>query len=490
NRTQPPAPPLHSPAAQLFYERFAFDIIFRNFSSVWLGWWGEGGGGKWFSFPLEQQAGAAGLLWLPFCLLTEQLLFGSCQSLRLRSFCDLAAAARPWGTAEAAEAAPGLEGVTYAQLGKEVILTCAGASPGSSVEWRWNGGPVLPEDSAVQAGQLLLSHPQLSSEGVYSCHDTSGVLLSSTVLRLGRLPGKPSILCTAPNYEDLSCFWASTVETFLPTRYITSYRSGSLDVASKKQRSAPIVEGPCIQDPAHPFSCTIHQSMFWSGYWINVTEVNPLGSNFHLLNVIMQGIIKPDPPEHLRVEPVPSVPNRLQVSWEYPSSWTKEFHFLLKFRLRYRPVTSTSWAMVETANVSEVITDAFLGLLHVVQVSAKDFLDAGSWSEWTPEAWAMPATGQTLVPSETATAAIKAESPAEEPSLAPNNGPIGHSDPTEKVAVLVSLGVFAFFVLAVILVFAFLMWVRMKKHSKEATKNHDLLAAAIHMKALPKAQIL
>nr|XP_028603880.1 interleukin-11 receptor subunit alpha isoform X1 [Podarcis muralis] len=407
-----------------------------------------------------------------------------------QSFCDLAAAARPWGTAEAAEAAPGLEGVTYAQLGKEVILTCAGASPGSSVEWRWNGGPVLPEDSAVQAGQLLLSHPQLSSEGVYSCHDTSGVLLSSTVLRLGRLPGKPSILCTAPNYEDLSCFWASTVETFLPTRYITSYRSGSLDVASKKQRSAPIVEGPCIQDPAHPFSCTIHQSMFWSGYWINVTEVNPLGSNFHLLNVIMQGIIKPDPPEHLRVEPVPSVPNRLQVSWEYPSSWTKEFHFLLKFRLRYRPVTSTSWAMVETANVSEVITDAFLGLLHVVQVSAKDFLDAGSWSEWTPEAWAMPATGQTLVPSETATAAIKAESPAEEPSLAPNNGPIGHSDPTEKVAVLVSLGVFAFFVLAVILVFAFLMWVRMKKHSKEATKNHDLLAAAIHMKALPKAQIL
>ncbi|XP_060136389.1 interleukin-11 receptor subunit alpha isoform X2 [Zootoca vivipara] len=381
----------------------------------------------------------------------------------------------------------GEEGVTYAQLGKDVILTCAGASPGSSVEWRWNGGTILPEDSAIQAGQLLLSHTQLSSKGVFSCHDTSGVLLSSTVLRLGRLPGRPSILCTASNYVNVSCFWDSTVETFLPTRYITSYRSGSVNAEADKQRSP---QGPCIQDPAKPFSCTIHDSMFWKGLWVNVTEVNPLGSNFRLLNIVMQGIIKPDPPEHLQVEPVPSAPSRLQVSWEYPSSWTMASHFELKFRLRYRPVTSTSWSMVETVNVSEVITDALLGLLHVVQVSAKDFMDAGSWSEWTPEAWATPATGQTLVPSETATAAIKPESPAEEPSLAPNNGPIGHSDPTEKVAVLVSLGVFAFFVLAVILVFAFLMWVRMKKHSKEATKNHDLLAAAIHMKALPKAQIL
>ncbi|XP_048359309.1 interleukin-11 receptor subunit alpha [Sphaerodactylus townsendi] len=249
--------------------------------------------------------------------------------------------------------------------------------------------------------------------------------------------------------------------------------------------------GLCLQDPAHPHSCTVSKSQFWSTYRVNVTEVNPLGSNFRLLDFAVQAILKPDPPEGLRVEPVPSAPRRLRVSWEYPSTWPNEPHFQLKFRLQYRPVMHSSWSMVETANVSEMITDAFMGLEHVVQVSAKDFLDAGSWSEWSSEARGIPALGQTVAPSEAATAAVEPESPAEEPSLAPNNEPVaGRSDPLEKVAVLVSLGVFAFFVLAVILVFAFLMWIRMKKHSKEATKNHDLLSATIHMKALPKAQIL
>lgn len=49
---------------------------------------------------------------------------------------------------------------------------------------------------------------------------------------------------------------------------------------------------------------------------------------------------------------------------------------------------------METANLSEVITDAFVGLEHVVQVSAKDFLDAGSWSEWSPEVWGVPTSGK------------------------------------------------------------------------------------------------
>ncbi|XP_061469046.1 interleukin-11 receptor subunit alpha isoform X2 [Rhineura floridana] len=384
----------------------------------------------------------------------------------------------------------GEEGVTYGQLGKDVILTCAGASPGSPVEWRWDGATVLPGDSAAPPGQLLLPRAQLASEGIYSCHDTSGLLLSSTALRLGRLPGVPSFSCRASNYENFSCFWASSVETFLPTRYIATYRKRLQQPKDESQRSPTSDMGLCIQDPAHPLLCTVSKSQFWSSYRMNVTEVNPLGSSFRLQDITVQAILKPDPPEGLRAEPVPAAPRRLHVSWEYPSSWPREPHFQLRFRLQYRPVIYNSWSVVETANVSEVITDAFMGLEHVVQVSAKDFLDAGSWSEWSAEAWATPATGQTAAPSEAATAAAEPEWPAEEPSLAPNNEPVGRSDPTEKVAVLVSLGVFAFFVLAVILAFAFLLWIRMKKHSKEATKNHDLLAAAIHMKALPKAQIL
>ena len=35
------------------------------------------------------------------------------------------------------------------------------------------------------------------------------------------------------------------------------------------------------------------------------------------------------------------------------------------------------------------------GLPHVVRVSARDFLDAGTWSSWSPEAWGTPSTGET-----------------------------------------------------------------------------------------------
>ncbi|XP_044299877.1 interleukin-11 receptor subunit alpha isoform X2 [Varanus komodoensis] len=383
----------------------------------------------------------------------------------------------------------GEEGVTYGQLGKDVALECAGASPGSSVEWRWNGAPVLPADAEAQRDQLLLPRAELSAEGTYSCHDASGRLLSSVALRLGRVPGLPSVSCRASNYENFSCFWAPSLETRLPTKYITTYRKKQLP-GSEQRRSPSSDVGLCVQDPAHPLSCTVSKSQFWTSYRMNVTEVNPLGSSFRLLDVTVQAIIKPDPPEGLRVEPVPLAPRRLRVSWDYPSTWPKEPHFQLKFRLQYRPAVGSSWSVVETANVSEVITDAFMGVEHVVQVSAKDFLDAGSWSEWSAEAWGMPAPGQTVAPSDMATAVPEPEGPAEDPSLAPENEPVGQSDPSEKVAVLVSLGVFAFFVLAVILAFAFLMWIRVKKHSKEATKNRDLLAAAIHIKALPKAQVL
>lgn len=65
--------------------------------------------------------------------------------------------------------------------------------------------------------------------------------------------------------------------------------------------------------------------------------------------------------------------------------------------VRHAPASPTAplcLAQVETVNLSEVITDAFAGLEHVVQVSAKDFLDAGNWSEWSAEARATPVRGE------------------------------------------------------------------------------------------------
>ncbi|ETE64519.1 Interleukin-11 receptor subunit alpha-1, partial [Ophiophagus hannah] len=296
-------------------------------------------------------------------------LRGSCQDIQ-----GLSSLAAEWGRLEEG-GDPSAEG--------------GAGQTSSTTRWQRHGGSELPSDSRVQQGQLLLSHVDLSSEGTYSCQDGAGLPLGSVALRVGRLPGPPSVSCRASNYENFSCFWTPSVETHLPTRYITSYLSPVKSV------------GPCVQDPSRPLACTVSKSQFWSLYRVNVTEVNPLGSSFTLLNIIAQRIAKPDPPEHVRVEPVPQAPRRLRVSWEYPSSWRKELSFQLHFRLRYRPVLHNSWSMIETSNVSEVITDAVMGLEHTVQVSAKDYLDAGSWSEWSPEVRAWPAAGKGHHPERT-----------------------------------------------------------------------------------------
>ncbi|NWV21019.1 I11RA protein, partial [Origma solitaria] len=381
----------------------------------------------------------------------------------------------------------GKEGVQYGQLGTDVSLSCPGAHAGLPVQWRRAGATALPEGSSIQQGSLVLPSASLASVGTYSCHGEGGGLLHTVSLHLGHLPGVPFVSCRASDYENFSCSWTSTVETFLPTRYITTYRLCMLDMSPpclpvRRNKNGHV--GLCLQDPSHPSTCTVHRSEFWSSYRLNITEVNPLGFNYRLLDVTMQAIIKPDPPEGVVVEPIPLAPRRLHVSWKYPSSWPKEPHFQLRFRLQYRPIVHRSWSVVETVNLSEVITDAFAGLEHVVRVSAKDFLDAGNWSEWSAEARATPVRDLASTASEETTTDARLERLAEEPSQAPNPEPINRSDPLEKMAVLVSLGIFAFFVLAAVLVITILIWLRVRKQGKDKTKP-NFLVAATHLKALP-----
>uniref|UniRef100_A0A1B8Y0P5 Fibronectin type-III domain-containing protein n=1 Tax=Xenopus tropicalis TaxID=8364 RepID=A0A1B8Y0P5_XENTR len=242
--------------------------------------------------------------------------------------------------------------------------------------------------------------------------------------------------------------------------------------------------GVCLQEPVRPNMCSVRKSEFWSSYQMNITEENPLGSSFRLLDVTMQSIVKPDPPENLLVEPIPFAPRRLRVSWDYPSTWPKEPHFQLKFRVQYRPVQHPLWSEVETANLSDIITDAFAGMEHVIQVSAKDFLDAGNWSDWSVEVRATPWTREIDITTPTSEETL---TDIGEPQI---DNPIDvHTDPLEKVAILISLGIFAFVVLALFLIMGVLIWVRVRKKGMENGMKPDFLSV-IHMKALPKVQIL
>lgn len=64
---------------------------------------------------------------------------------------------------------------------------------------------------------------------------------------------------------------------------------------------------------------------------------------FFLLSVFS---VKPDPPESVLVNEVEGFPNRLIISWNFPSSWALRDAFPLVFHIRYRPHGSQYWSEV------------------------------------------------------------------------------------------------------------------------------------------------
>ncbi|XP_044131133.1 interleukin-11 receptor subunit alpha [Bufo gargarizans] len=362
------------------------------------------------------------------------------------------------------------EGVVYGKVGDTVTLRCSSRHASSQVEWRFNGSPNITWGFVSTLGDLELPPLGPSVMGNYSCYDRSGEMLTSVMLKVGYPPGIPSVSCRAADYHNFSCSWTSSVETSLPTRFLASYRV---------DRGNPEI---CLQDAQRPNMCSVWSSKLWTSYQMNITEENPLGSSFRILEFTVQSIVKPDPPEILSAEPIPHAPRRLRVTWEYPSTWPQEPHFQLKFRLQYRPVLHMLWSTVETANLSDIITDAFMGMEHIVQVSARDFLDAGNWSEWSVEARATPWTN-TEEPEVASNVTNETTTEEPEPQV---QEPI---DPVEKVAVVVSLGIFAFVVLVVFLAIGALIWVRVGRTVKDGGIKTNFLTA-IHLKTLPKNQIL
>uniref|UniRef100_A0A493TJV7 Epstein-Barr virus induced 3 n=1 Tax=Anas platyrhynchos platyrhynchos TaxID=8840 RepID=A0A493TJV7_ANAPP len=160
-------------------------------------------------------------------------------------------------------------------------------------------------------------------------------------------------------------------------------------------------------------------------YVLNVTATNALGTASSLLPFLLENIIKPDPPEDLRVSPVPGEPKKLLLEWSPPGSWPFPEYFPLKYRIRYvrdedsvtrtvpqkntakprdgcvpccpppHPTPSLPWPLNLLCfqigpyeQTSYTLTGLRPGALHHIQVAAKDFTDYGEFS-----AWSLPASG-------------------------------------------------------------------------------------------------
>ncbi|XP_036385145.1 interleukin-11 receptor subunit alpha [Megalops cyprinoides] len=368
--------------------------------------------------------------------------------------------------------------VQYGKLGSNVTLVCKVSGSGSAVEWRLNGSAVSLQQAPSPDGSLTLINADRTMEGNYSCHDERGNVLRATKLRLGYMPGLLSVSCKMSNHHSIKCSWEQSVKTYLPTKYIASYRDRTNKVK------------PCHQASFHLNECTIRHPTMWHHYHIvNITEVNPLGSETTLVRVQLHSLLKPDPPEAVTPEPVVGHPRRLRVSWSYPSSWPNEEGFPLNFQLRYRPQGSINWSLLKTTNTILLITDLLVAHPHIIQVQARDDLNYGQWSDWSPEVQALPWTEPKKNDSEESNSVepFPAFPDYTEPvcsSPAVGEGADHHlaqaystvDTDYRSLGVSISLGLFAGIIMSA---FIILLWVRQRRRD-EVTKQE--LTSMVKMK--------
>ncbi|XP_048351720.1 interleukin-27 subunit beta [Sphaerodactylus townsendi] len=278
----------------------------------------------------------------------------------------------------------------YANLGlAEVLLRCPVPEGAPTVEWRVNGtaGPIW-KASVREDSSLTLWNTSLAQEAEYSCHDpTTGRVLHRVYLKLGYPPKKPSIQCSTTSYgSPVNCTWKLEKETHLDTSFITTYRDGM----DREVRD-------CVQSSTGADSCSIADVQLFSiiPYVLNVTAVNPLGTRTNIFPFLLNQIIKPDPPEDLKVSAIAGMSWKLRLEWKPPSSWLFPEYFPLKYVIRYsRNGTDSHKTTRPLEQTSFVLTGVRPGATYHIQVAAKDCLDNGEYS-----AWSSPASGTAWRPA-------------------------------------------------------------------------------------------
>ncbi|XP_072514376.1 interleukin-11 receptor subunit alpha [Salminus brasiliensis] len=363
--------------------------------------------------------------------------------------------------------------VQFGSLGSSVTLTCGGAQRGSPVHWRQNGSSVRFRQTHTSNGTLVLPNTTRSMEGNYSCHNLRGVLLQTIRIRLGHPPSYLSVSCRVPNHFKIQCSWTQRVTTHLPTKYITTYSVNDERPQHCEQKFIDVNE------------CIISNPEFWKPkYLVNITEVNPLGSNSTITYVDLQKSLKPDSPEAVTCLEVMGQPTQLLVQWDLPKSWPTTAGFPLKFELQYRPVGSNLWSKLETEDTSMMIMDALVGHLHHIRVRAQDaFINHSQWSEWSQVVQARPWSDPLLTVEETteevfdipifpSTFPVKATEKSPDPSFN-ENGSLG---------LLITLGLFAAVMVAVVFTIIVLLWIRNRRRDS-VTKQE--LTSMVKMKSLP-----
>ncbi|KAM7393134.1 hypothetical protein PAMA_007995 [Pampus argenteus] len=363
-----------------------------------------------------------------------------------------------------------VSGVQYGRLDSNVTLGCGKSQTRIPVVWQLNHSSALPWHNVTSDGSLVLLHVDHSAQGNYSCYDNQGLLLYSVKLRLGHPPGLLSISCQVPNHTHVRCSWVESVRTFLPAKYNASFRGNGQEWS------------PCIVDIAHKH-CDVDHPAFWQTiHTLRITEANGLGSETTIVRLKLHELLKPDPPESVLASELEGYPQRLIVSWNFPSSWPVDDAFPLVFHIRYRPRGSIYWSEIYSEESPVMVFDALAGHPHQVQVRARDEVNSESqWSEWShlflAEPWEDYATSEPAVlfpPEDTDYFPFNTKP---ETSTAKSQNPV----PESNLGLVILLVLFSVVIFTTVLSLIFVVWVRQRRRDHVSKQE---LTSMVKMKSM------
>ncbi|XP_060773743.1 interleukin-27 subunit beta [Neoarius graeffei] len=253
----------------------------------------------------------------------------------------------------------------YVALGSSVELPCVdGRTDGS--EWRLNGSFL------VSSPVFRLHNSSIDDQGFYTCHDSNGEIVESVRLQLGYPPSIPDVQCWSPSYPlKALCSWTLPQDPILPTYYISTYRYLE-DIYSCQRQSK--WDRQCVLEGRDIFLKV--------SYLVNITAVNALGSASHVLPVIFEDIIKPDPPVNVKVTALPG--KKLHVQWAPPPTWPDPVIFPLKYKVQFQwGYDNIASVMGPVESESLVRSGVLPGRMYHIRVSVMDFLGYGQSSDWS-----------------------------------------------------------------------------------------------------------
>ncbi|XP_041915878.1 LOW QUALITY PROTEIN: ciliary neurotrophic factor receptor subunit alpha [Alosa sapidissima] len=270
--------------------------------------------------------------------------------------------------------------VQYEHRDTDVTMQCGTLASEASVTWKVNGTDVKAE-RREEGPQLILFNVDVSHNGLYSCfQNPNGERRDQINLRIGTPPKRPVVTCRSNTYpKGFYCSWHLTPPPDIPTEFEVNV-----------EHNLRVLE--VERDTVHKNRCKVKFPELFSSvpYRVNVTAINALGSAYTVISFEESSIVKPDPPEKVVVTPIPNRVQRLEVTWNNPSTWPDVDNFPLKYFLRYRPLIRDEWQHVElTETTRHTITDAYAGKEYIIQLAAKD-MEIGTWSEWSVAVYATP----------------------------------------------------------------------------------------------------